>query len=166
MMMNAVEFMTKFERDCLAFYEAVGKQTTDPEVREIYELLADAQKRHLVRLEEIQASRGLIEAESELLDRTAPLDFDFNRLLVDHELVRAMKNDRDGFEHVVKAEEDVIKLFEGMARAEKREETRQMLAMLAADEKEHLEEIEGIYDFIERPHCYLEWGEFSNLKPL
>jgi rubrerythrin len=164
--MNALEFMTKFERDCLSFYEALGREAKDRERKELYELLADTQKNHLQRLEEIMGSQGLIEADSELLDRTAPLDFGFHKLLIDHELIKALRYDQDAFDHVVHAEEDVIRLFEGMARAEKQEGIRQMLAMLADDEKEHLAEIEGIYEFIERPHSYLEWGEFSNLKPL
>ena len=41
-----------------------------------------------------------------------------------------------------------------------------MLAWLANDEKRHLERIEEIYDFVETPRCYLEWGEFSNLRSL
>lgn len=164
--MNALEFMTKFERDCLSFYELLGRETTDREMKELYELLTETQKSHLLRLEEIIGSQRRQDADSELLERTAPLEFGFHKLFFDHELIKAMRHDRDAFDHVVHAEEDVIRLFEGVARAEKREGTRQMLAMLAEDEKAHLAEIEGIYEFIERPGSYLEWGEFSNLRPL
>ncbi|HZV82095.1 MAG TPA: ferritin family protein [Geobacteraceae bacterium] len=158
--------MTKFERDCLSFYEELGTEAKDAELKELYGLLADAQKRHLARLDEIMESRRRDELETSLLERAETLDYGFRRLLFDHDLIKAMKNDRDAFEHVVHAEEDVIRLFEGVARAEKSEGTRRMMAMLAEDEKEHLAEIEEIYDFIEKPHCYLEWGEFSNLKTL
>ncbi len=163
--MNAVEYMTQFERDCLSFYETLGARARDAEMKELYELLADAQKRHLARLDEIMAGKGA-ETETQLLDRAETLDYGFPRLVFDRDLIKAMKNDRDAFEHVVHAEEEFIRLFQGVARAEKSEGTRKLLAMLAEDEQGHLEEIEEIYDFIERPHCYLEWGEFSNLKTL
>ena len=120
----------------------------------------------VARLDEIMESRRRDELETTLLERAGTLEYGFRRLLFDHDLIKAMKNDRDAFEHVIHAEEDVIRLFEGVARAEKSEGTRKMLAMLAEDEKEHLAEIEEIYEFIEKPHCYLEWGEFSNLKAL
>lgn len=163
--MNAFEFMTKFERDCLSFYETLGSKATDRELIELYGLLADTQLKHLVRLEEMKTENGA-SAETVLLDRIGDHDYGLGHLLFDHDLLKAMKNDRDAFEHVVHAEEEVIRLFEGMARTEPHEGTRKMLAMLARNEKEHLAEIEEIYDFVEKPDCYLEWGEFSNLKTL
>lgn len=166
MIMNAVELMTKFENDCLTFYEALGRETHDPELKELYELLAGTQKKHLGRLAGLQETTGVREAESVLIDRTDHLVNGCHRLLAGNDLLKTMKNDRDGFEHVVHAEEEMIRLFEGMARVEQREGTRKLLAMIATEEKEHLHEIESIYEFIEKPHCYLEWGEFSNLNPL
>jgi len=165
-MMNALEFMTRFDRDCLTFYETLGSKATDREMIELYGLLADAQRKHLARLEEILAEKGSGNAETVLLDRIGDHEYGLKHVLFDHSQLKALKNDRDAFEHVVHAEEDVIRLFEGMAHAEKSEGTRKILAMLARDEKEHLAEIEEIYDFVEKPDCYLEWGEFSNLKTL
>jgi len=53
-----------------------------------------------------------------------------------------------------------------MARVEKGEQVKALLNWFVEDEKRHLEEIEGIYEFVEAPRSYLEWGEFSNLHPL
>jgi len=166
MIMNAVELMTKFEGDCLIFYETLGRETHDQELKKLYALLAATQKKHLARLDRLRETTGTREAESMLADRTDHLVNGCHRVLFSHDLMKEMKNDRDGFDHVVHAEEEMIRLFEGMARAEHREGTKKLLAMIAADEKEHLQEIEWIYEFVEKPHCYLEWGEFSNLNPL
>jgi hypothetical protein len=43
---------------------------------------------------------------------------------------------------------------------------RRVLERIVSDEKDHLSKIENIYEFMETPHTYLEWGEFSNLHPL
>lgn len=164
--MNALEFMTRFEGDCLAFYETLGSDAQNPELKELYELLADTQKRHLDKLAELRNNTSGNEAESVLLERADHLVNGCRRLLFNYDITKEMKNDRDAFDHVVHAEEDIIRLFEGMAREESSDNARKMLATIAASEKGHLEEIEGIYEFIEAPHCYLEWGEFSNLHPL
>jgi rubrerythrin len=86
--------------------------------------------------------------------------------LFNHDLNKEMRNDRDAFEHVVHAEDEMIKLCEGMAKAEEEEKVKALLNWFVKDEKRYLEEIEGIYEFVEAPHCYLEWGEFSNLHTL
>lgn len=45
--MNALDFMTRFEDDCLRFYETLGKDVQDRELGELYRLLADSQRKHL-----------------------------------------------------------------------------------------------------------------------
>lgn len=164
--MNAIDFMTKFETDCLTFYETIGSEATNPELKELYELLADTQKRHLARLAELRENVTGNEAESMLLERAGEQVIGCRRMLLNYDKMKEMKHDRDAFDHVVHAEEEVIRLFDGVSRAESGENTRKMLATIADSEKEHLAEIEGIYDFIEAPHCFLEWGEFPNLHPL
>ncbi len=74
--------------------------------------------------------------------------------------------DPDGFYHVVKAEEENIRILEGMAASEPSETASLLLQELADDERKHLEIMENIYDFVEKPHSYLECGEFSNLNQL
>jgi hypothetical protein len=62
---------------------------------------------------------------------------------------KEMRGDSDAFGHVVRAENEMITLCEGMARAEKGEQVKALLNW-----------------FVEAPRSYLEWGEFSNLRPL
>lgn len=164
--MNAHEFIRNFEQDCLSFYEQIGSEAKTPDMKELYDLLADTQKTYLARLEEICRSFDETAAESSLLDRAEHLVNGCRLLLLKYDLTKEMKNDQDAFEHVVHAEEDLINMFEGMARAETGEAKRKMLAMLAESERKHLDEIEEIYEFVEKPRCYLEWGEFSNLGKL
>jgi len=164
--MNALEFMIRFERDCLSFYETLGNRAKERELKDLYLLLADAQRRHLARLERITGRGAKRQSEAMLPDRVEGVDFGMTRFIFSHDLAKAMLNDRDAFEHVVHAEEDVIRLFEGMIDSEPNQKSRRMFSRLAEDEKEFLAEIEEIYEFVEKPGCYLEWGEFSNLRPL
>jgi len=164
--MNALDFMTRFEEDCLHFYESLGRDEQNPGMKGLYELLADSQKRHLDALETLKETTRHADAESLLVERADHVINGFREMLFSHDIMKEMKNDRDAFAHVIHAEEEMIRLCEGMAKAEPKENTKVLLAWLAENEKRHLEEIEGIYDFVESPGCYLEWGEFSNLRPL
>ena len=72
----------------------------------------------------------------------------------------------DGYRHAIRAEEQSIEFYQKAAEKEKSLEVRQLLLALATEEKLHLNIIENIYEFVESPKYFLEWQEFSNLKPL
>jgi rubrerythrin len=132
----------------------------------LYELLADSRKRHLDLLEPIRETVRNEEMTSELAERAGHVINGCRMALTARDFDKEMRGDGDAFGHVVRAEDEMIRLCEGMARAEEGEQVKALLNWFVEDEKRHLEEIEGIYEFVEAPRCYLEWGEFSNLHPL
>lgn len=164
--MNTLEFLNRFENDCLSFYRALAAETTDPELRGLCELLADSRKRHLDMLETLKETVGSEDLTSELTERAGHVINGCRMALFNRDLLKEMRNDRDAFEHVFHAEDEMIKLCEGMAKAEGEEKVKALLNWFVKDEKQHLQEIEWIYDFVEAPRSYLEWGEFSNLRTL
>ena len=164
--MNTLEFLNGFENDCLSFYKTLASDATNPELRGLYELLADSRKRHLDLLGTIMETIRKDDLNSELTDRASVVINGCRMALTARDLDKEMRNDRDAFGHVFRAEDEMIKLCEGMAKAEEGEQVKALLNWFVEDEKRHLEEIEGIYEFVEAPRSYLEWGEFSNLHPL
>jgi len=164
--MNTLEFLISFENDCLCFYKTLAAETTDPELKGLYELLAETRKRHQDMLETLRGTVRNEDLISELADRAEHVTNGCRTALFNHDLIKEMRNDRDAFDHVVHAEDEMIKLCEGMAKAEGSENIKVLLNWFVTDEKRQLEEMEGIYEFVEAPHYFLEWGEFSNLHPL
>ncbi len=164
--MNTLEFLSRFENDCLSFYNTLAAETANPELKGLYELLADSRKRHLDLLEPLKETVRSEEMTSELTERAGHVINGCRMALSARDLDKEMRGDSDAFGHVVRAEDEMIRLCEGMAKAEEGEQVKALLNWFVEEEKRHLEEIEGIYEFVEAPHCYLEWGEFSNLHPL
>ena len=164
--MNTLEFISHFENDCLSFYKTLAAETTDQELKGLYELLADSRKRHLDLLEPLMETVRKEDLTSELSERAGHVLNGCRLALTARDFNKEMRDDRDAFGHVIRAESEMITLCEGMARAEDGEQVKALLNWFVEDEKRHLEEIEGIYEFVEAPDYYLEWGEFSNLHPL
>jgi rubrerythrin len=164
--MNTLEFLHRFENDCLSFYTTLAAETADPELKGLYELLADSRKRHLDLLEPLMETVRKEDLTSELTTRAEHVINGCRMALTARDFTKEMRDDSDAFGHVVRAEGEMIALCEGMAKAEEGEQVKALLNWFVEDEKRHLEEIEGIYEFVETPHFYLEWGEFSNLHPL
>jgi rubrerythrin len=164
--MNALDLMARFEEDGLHFFETVWNTTTDPEMKELFGILADNQKHHLNDLDKLKVSMTGIETDCSLIDRAGELVNGFRSVLVSPDIRKELKNDPDAFDRIVKAEDGMIDLLKGMAKAEQEENTRELLELLAEEEMEHLNRMENIYEFVEAPRTYLEWGEFSNLHSL
>ncbi len=164
--MNTLEFLSRFEVDCLCFYKTLAAETADPELKRLYGLLADSRTQHLDLLGTLMKTARSEDLTSELTERAEHVINGCRMTLTARNFDKEMRGDRDAFGHVFHTENEMIKLCEGMARVEEGEQVKALLNWFVEDEKRHLEEIEGIYEFVEAPHCYLEWGEFSNLHPL
>ncbi|MBI5656188.1 MAG: ferritin family protein [Geobacter sp.] len=164
--MNIFDYAIRIESEGNQLFQRLGHETTNNELKRIYGLLASAEQEHIGTLEAMKREIDPNDAESSLVERAWQVKSGFRKLLESSDVLHELKDDPDGFWHIVKAEEENIKLLEGMAAAELKDEARVLLSKIADDEKKHLEIIEGIYEFIETPHTYLEWGEFSNLHPL
>jgi rubrerythrin len=75
-----------------------------------------------------------------------------------------MKEESDVYRQVVKEEEAGIGFYEALAAQAKDEGAREILLMIADEERRHLSIVENIYAFVESPKNFLAWGEFSNLQ--
>jgi rubrerythrin len=164
--MNAIEYMIEFEEDGLHLYDALACDCANDELKTTFNLLADSQRKHLVELLELRDRVGVATKNSVLVERATLIPNGFKRLLESHDIHRELKSDPDAVWHILNAEEDYIKLLDGMAKSEPITEVRELMLRMVEDEREHLEKIVNIYDFIKAPHTYLEWGEFSNLHQL
>jgi rubrerythrin len=158
--------MTRFEEDGLHLYELLEYGSENSELKTTFGLLADSQRRHLAGLLALRDNSAGKVRDSALIERTKKLTNGFERLLESHDIHVELKHDPDAFWHILNAEQECIKIMEGIAHAETDAETRRLLDRMVTDEKEHLERIENIYEFITAPHSFLEWGEFSNSHPL
>ena len=164
--MNVLDYATRVEAEGLRLFERLEHETGNRELKEIFGLLAATKRDHCESLETMKQQINPTDAESTMVDRAKEVKSGFQTLLESGDTMHELQKDPDGFWHIVKAEEETIRLYEGMAAAETQPNARLLLQKIADDEKRHLEEIENIYDFVESPHTYLEWGEFSNLHGL
>jgi rubrerythrin len=164
--MNAIDYLTRFEEDGLHLYELLEYGTENKELKTTFGLLANGQRKHLAELLAVRECAGGTIRDSALIERTKGISNGFERLLESHDVHKELQHDPDAFWHILNAEQECIRMMEGIAHAEPDMGTRRLLDQLVTSEKEHLEKIVNIYDFITAPHTYLEWGEFSNLHSL
>lgn len=164
--MNAIDFMIRIEEDGLRLYEMLSQQAGTDELKEIFTLLADCQKKHVDTLVSLKEKMRGPDAGAMTVPDSAYFHNGFRRLMKNRDFSGLLKSDPDAFEHVVSTEEEVIRLLESMSACDTQLEACRVMQKIALDEREHLSTIENIYEYMEKPRTYLEWGEFMNLDTL
>ena len=163
--MKVLDFALQLEADGKEYYERLAAWSDSRELRNLFTLLAEAEQSHydvLLARKNQTPSAGV---DSKILEQAKNI---FQRLMEmkENRGPGALRVDTDGYRHAIKAEEESIRFYLDAAEKEQSPEVRQLLRALAAEEKIHLNIIENIYEFVESPKYFLEWREFSNLKPL
>lgn len=159
--MNIFDCAIKMEDEARMYYEKLAAAAKVPEFKNLFTMLAAAEQEHHDVLVKMKGGVEPQKAKFKALEETACL---FKPLLAKGDLMAELKEDPDAYKHVVKEEEEGVRFYEELAAKEKDERTREILLMIAAEERRHLSIVENIYSFVESPKTYLAWGEFSNLK--
>jgi rubrerythrin len=158
---NVFDCAIKKEEDARMYYEKLAAATAVPELKNLFTMLAAAEQEHHDALIELKGSIDTQKTRFKALQEAACL---FKPLLAKRDLMAELKEDPDAYKHVVKEEEEGVRLYEELAAQAKDEGTRAILLKIADEERKHLNIVENIYSFVESPKTYLAWGEFSNLK--
>lgn len=164
--MKAIDYLTRFETECLKLYDILSSNAHDPELKSLFQLLTDDRRIHLEHLLAFKETMPTDDIKSVQIERAEQVTNGYSQTMNSADVKKTMKHDTDAYFHVIHAEEEMIKLCAGMAKVENDDKIRTLLEWFVKNETQHLEEINGIYDFVEAPHYYLEWGEFSNLHSL
>lgn len=158
--MNIFEGAIRMEEEARKCYEELAAAATVPELKRLFTLLAAAEQEHRDTLVRLRENIKPSESRFTTLDVAAGV---FRPLLSKRELMAELAGDPDAYRHVVAGEEKGIGLYTELASLAKDEGTRQVILMIAEEERKHLSIIENIYAFVESPKSYLASGEFSNL---
>ena len=159
--MNIFDCAIKMEEEARKYYEKLAAATAVPELKNLFTMLAESEQEHHDALVEMKGSIDPRKARFKALQEAACL---FKPLMAKRGLMAELKEAPDAYRLVVKEEEEGVRFYEEMAAQAKDEGTREILLMIADEERKHLNIVENIYSFVQSPKTYLAWGEFSNLK--
>lgn len=159
--MNVFDCAITMEEESRKRYEVLAEAATVPELKNLFTILAAAEQEHHDALVTLKGNVKPSKTQFKALREAARA---FQPLLSKRDLVPELKNDADAYRHVVKEEEKGIGIYVELAEQAKDEGVREILLMLAEEERKHLSIVENIYSFVESPKNFLAWGEFGNLE--
>ncbi|HTP64785.1 MAG TPA: ferritin family protein [Geobacteraceae bacterium] len=159
--MNIFDCAIRMEEEARDYYENLATVVKVPELKNLFNMLAGAEQEHHDALVRMKEDLDPQKVRFAALEEASCL---FRPLLDKRELIAALKDDPDAYRQVVRREEEDADFYEELAARAEDEDTREVLLMIAREERKHLSIVENIYSFMESPRTYLAWGEFSNLS--
>lgn len=161
--MNIIECTIKMKEGNRDHFKRLAEAMAAKEVKQLFTLLAAAEEEHIAKLNELMATMcPATICTSNIAESVCVYSPHINADKVEEEL----QNDPDGYRHVIEEEAEAAEFFGQLADESSDEQMRNLCRALAKSEHEHHVRLESIYNFVEDPRTFLEWGEFSNLKAL
>ena len=154
--MDIFDCAIKMEEEARVYYEKLAVNSTVPELRNLFTLLAESEQEHHKALVDMKEKIETRKIQFKDLQQAACM---FQPLLAKRDLTV----DPDAYRLIVKGEEDGVRFYEELAAQSMDDDTRTALLMIADEERKHLTIVQNIYSFVESPKTFLAWGEFSNL---
>ena len=161
--MNIFDCAIKMEQEARMLFEKLAADTAVPELKNLFTLLAESEQEHHDALVKLKGSSNALAVQFKDLQEAACL---FKLLLAKRDLVAELIEQPDAYLHIVREEENGIQFYEDLAAQAEDEKAREILLMIADEERKHLSIVENIYSFVESPKSFLVSAEFSNLKEL
>jgi rubrerythrin len=158
--MNVFDFAIKMEVDGKAFYEKLAQGSSVAGLKTIFSRLAEDEQKHLEVFQSLQAGGQMMAMpDSTALEDAQNVFASFLRT----EGPAIPGGDLEAYRFAMKLEAESFRLYEDAAGKESDTEIKRLLLRIAEEEHKHFSILENIYDFVNAPHQYLAWREFSNL---
>ncbi len=158
--MNIYQYAKNTEESGIRFYREMAENSPSTGVRNIFTMLADDEKRLMEKLELMHERFPEMDQKNCRFLRNRDNVFEKMR---EREESLHVENNVEAYRLARDTERKVMRKYMKAAAAEKSADTRKYLEWLVALEQSELSEIEKIFDFVDAPNHFLEWGEFSNL---
>lgn len=162
--MDVFEIAMEKELEVKAYYEKLAAESAHPGVKNIFTILAADEEKHY---QAVQSMRK--EANSGILDDSPALETArkvLGEFFGDTAPAAHLKKSLDSYQHALFVEAESVKFYEGILENVQDENLKKVLTTILAQEREHYNIVENLYDYVLKPEYFLAWAEFSNLRNL
>jgi rubrerythrin len=162
--MDVFEIAMEKEQEVKVYYEKLAAEVSHPGVKNIFTLLAADEQKHYEAVQSLrnEANCGIL-ADSPALETAQKVLGEF---FGDTAPAAHLKKSLDSYHHALVVEAESVKFYESILETVKDESLKKVLTTILAQEREHYNIVENLYDYVLKPEYFLAWAEFSNLRSL
>jgi len=158
--MNIFDHAIRFEREGVVLYSRLAKKTRDGGLRNIFKWLADQEERHREIIVKLKAGRPVSGRGRVNFKRIKGI---FKKMKRHVEEMEARPSAVAAYKAALVVEKRSMVFYGTRARATKVAEEREILQMLAGEERKHMVVLENLLEFMDEPSEWAEDAEFVKL---
>lgn len=159
--MNLFDLAMKMELDGKAYYEKLADQTDLAGLQTIFRDLARDEQKHYEAFKAMKEKKPLPElAEGSSLATARNV---FEKMPLPDVALKNVADVLAAYRHAMDVEAESQKYYEKAAAEEGDPQVKAALLKIAAEEKQHYDIMDNVYQFINAPNQYLAGAEISNL---
>ena len=158
--MNAIDYALKLETDGKAYYVKQAECTSDPQLKQLFTMLANDEQRHYEIIKGFK-DKNYTYRGTYTFKTTRNM---FSEMLQDSICFNIEATNLEAYEHAVEMEKESVKLYLDQAKVTKEPSEKEILIKLAAEENKHQIILENLMDFIRKGKDWAESPEFSHLE--
>jgi len=158
--MNIFDHAMRFEREGEILYRRLAMKTHDSGLKNIFSWLADQEKRHREIIGKLKAGRPVSGRGKVNFKRIKRI---FKTMKARGEEMEAKPSVVTAYKAALVVEKRSQVFYATRARASKNGEEREILEMLAGEERQHIVVLDNLLDFMAEPTEWVEDAEFVKL---
>lgn len=156
--MNMYDFASIMEHDAEHLYRDLALKAPSSGVKEIFNMLADDEKKHERAVEILKNKYGAHDLDETFLPEVTTVFEDMRQHLDDIEL---STDELDDYKLALKMEKRGFAYYKEQLGRMGDDESLHLLRCIANQELYHIKTLENLIDMLERPQWWIENAEFS-----
>lgn len=158
--MNIFDQVMDMEKEGEFLYRGFAKRAPAQGMMEIFNWLADQEKKHYDTFKKMKEGKNAVLAEDSALKDIRSIFEGWKKELPALDLKMSQS---DLYRQALITEQKSIQLYEKQAEASAGKDQKQIWLAIAAEEKNHETILENLIEFVTKPDFWVENAEFSHL---
>lgn len=156
--MDIIDFALKMENDGENYYRKLAKEASNEGLTHIFSHLADEELNHYNSLVKMKRGAARAPLKSESLNRVKNI---FQQLKAEHSRVDPTDDQLEAYKKARDIETQSIKFYSEKAKNSTDDLVGKLFEQIAAEEEQHLQILNTMVDYIEKPDTWVEDAEFN-----
>jgi len=158
----------QMELDGKAFYEKMAVRTADPELKKVLVMLAEEEQKHYNIFLKLRTGEGAealkkVSTHSDTLKAVKSIFVELSNSTEHHEFTR---DEKSIWTEALKIEEKSESFYREKAEKEPNIATRNLLTMIANEERNHIYLIDSVLTYMKFPDTFADSSQFKDFQSL
>ena len=161
-MANFYQVAKDMELEGKKFYENLSKESEVKELKGVFDFLALQEEVHYYAFSRMEGNEEVsIEDKKNAVKEAREI---FSKIAPDFSAPAELNTAAETYKKALELEKNAVKYYTELLSSAETEDQKNVLKHIISEEESHVQVLEALIDFVNRPNEYLEDAEFTHLE--